>query len=426
MKFRGLVLALAALAAVVVLGAMYMSFQNNNQVREERAKLPAIGENEIDPAVWGKHYPRTYDSFLKGKETGVSTKYGGSNKFDKAKEQPEMKTLFAGYGFGEEYFEERGHFYALEDNKNITPARRKAGAVCLYCKSPAIPGLLAKYGDSFGSYSYDEMYKQVKFSIGCSDCHDPKTMALRITRPALVEALQRQGKDWKLASRQEMRSLVCAQCHVEYYFTKDPKKVTFPWDKGWTADQMEEYYGEYGKTIHVDWVHPQSGTKMLKAQHPDYEFSQGGTHNAAGVSCADCHMPYIREGNVKLTSHWWVSPTRTINQSCTQCHREGEEWLKSRVNYIQDRNYEALRKAGELNVQAIKEIEKSSKSQGVDQKLLEKARAVHRSAQWRWDYMSAENSMGFHNSQQGLSTLSKSIDLAHQAIDIAQKARRTE
>nr|WP_315988367.1 ammonia-forming cytochrome c nitrite reductase subunit c552 [Desulforamulus aquiferis] len=332
-----------------------------------------------------------------------------------------MKTLFAGYGFGEEYFEERGHFYALEDNEKIAPARRKAGAVCLYCKSSEVPGLLAKYGDQFGDLTYDEGRSQVTHSIGCTDCHNPETMALRITRPALEDALTRRGQDWKLASRQEMRSLVCAQCHVEYYFTSDPRKVTFPWDKGFTAEQMEEYYGSYEQPVHVDWEHPQSGTKLLKAQHPEYEFSQGGTHNAAGVSCADCHMPYMREGNTKVTSHWWVSPTRTIQQSCTQCHRESEQWLLDRVHYIQDRQFEALRRAGNLNVQVIQEIEKSSQESTVDAALLEEARALHRSSQWRWDYMSAENSMGFHNSQEGLRTLNQAIDLAHRAIDTARR-----
>ncbi|RYD06324.1 hypothetical protein N752_05370 [Desulforamulus aquiferis] len=284
-----------------------------------------------------------------------------------------------------------------------------------------MPGLLAKYGDQFGDLTYDEGRSQVTHSIGCTDCHNPETMALRITRPALEDALTRRGQDWKLASRQEMRSLVCAQCHVEYYFTSDPRKVTFPWDKGFTAEQMEEYYGSYEQPVHVDWEHPQSGTKLLKAQHPEYEFSQGGTHNAAGVSCADCHMPYMREGNTKVTSHWWVSPTRTIQQSCTQCHRESEQWLLDRVHYIQDRQFEALRRAGNLNVQVIQEIEKSSQESTVDAALLEEARALHRSSQWRWDYMSAENSMGFHNSQEGLRTLNQAIDLAHRAIDTARR-----
>ena len=57
--------------------------------------------------------------------------------------------------------------------------------------------------------------------IGCGDCHDNETMALKISRPAFVEAFERQGKDMKDFSRQEMRSLVCAQCHVEYYFNKE-------------------------------------------------------------------------------------------------------------------------------------------------------------------------------------------------------------
>ena len=57
-------------------------------------------------------------------------------------------------------------------------------------------------------------------------------MRLRISRPALREAFQRQGKDIEQVSHQEMRSLVCAQCHVEYYFKGKGNYLTFPWDKG--------------------------------------------------------------------------------------------------------------------------------------------------------------------------------------------------
>lgn len=51
MKSKGFILALAALSAIVVLGAMYMSFQRNNQVRQERANLPALTDKDTNPAA---------------------------------------------------------------------------------------------------------------------------------------------------------------------------------------------------------------------------------------------------------------------------------------------------------------------------------------------------------------------------------------
>jgi len=123
---------------------------------------------------------------------------------------------------------------------------------------------------------------------------------LKISRPALVEAFERQGKKMEDFSRQEMRSLVCAQCHVEYYFKKESNYLTFPWDKGFSADDMEKYYDEIEFT---DWTHKLSKAPMLKAQHPDYELFMTGIHAIRGVSCSDCHMPYKSEGGVKYTDH---------------------------------------------------------------------------------------------------------------------------
>jgi nitrite reductase (cytochrome c-552) len=162
---------------------------------------------------------------------------------------------------------------------------------------------------------------------------------------------------------------------------------------------------------------------MLKAQHPDYEFFMNSTHQAAGVACADCHMPYVKQGNVKISSHDLKSPLRNISESCGVCHREDEEYLKSRVEHIQDNNYNLLKVAADRNVEAIKEIEKSLNSPGADQELIKQAQQYHRQAQWLWDWMSAENSMGFHNPEEGLNYIGKSIDFAHKAIRAAQRAR---
>lgn len=430
MRGKNLIILGALLVVVVVLGSIAYFYNQNRVVLTEGPKLAPIGKNETDPEVWGEHYPRHYESYRDAvDEPVIRTKYGGNDPFSKLEEFPEMKTLFAGYGFSEEYNEDRGHPYAVQDIGKINPARTKSGAVCLTCKSPEIPGLLEKFGDDFYTMDFYEVKdKYIKHSIACSDCHDPKTMDLRITRPALRNALAKMGKDVDKADRQEMRTLVCAQCHVEYYFTRDKKVVTFPWgetEKGKKPEQVFAYYqsGKYKEDPFVDWTHPISKTPMLKAQHPDYEFFSNSTHQAAGVACADCHMPYIKQGNVKITSHFWASPLRTINESCQVCHREDAEYLKERVYHIQDNNYNLLKIAADRNVEAINEIKKALDAPEADKTLIKEAQQYHRQAQWLWDWMSAENSMGFHNPEEGLNYIGKSIDYAHRAIQAAREAQ---
>ncbi len=427
MRDKKTLIIVTAMVAIFLVAVGSVVFYNRNRDLAEGPNLPVIGSNEADPAVWGKHYPRHFDSYQKNLivdiEDGYAKhgKYGGA--FEKAshlEKYPYMRNLFAGYGFSVEYNEDRGHLYTLEDIRNITPERQKSGATCNTCKSSQIPGLIDKYGDSYYLMEFKEINDQLVHPIACLDCHDPKTMDLRISRPALVEALERQGKDVTKTTRQEMRSLVCAQCHVEYYFEPGTKKVTFPWDKGLKPEQVLKYYN----TIEFsDWQHPDSGTSLLKAQHPDYELFVDSTHHAAGVSCADCHMPYVKEGNVKFTSHWWTSPLKHMEQSCLVCHRENAESLKERVFYTQDRTYEMKNMAGSTIEMAIKEIKKSSDTPGVDDELLKDARKLHRQAQWYWDWMAAENSMGFHNPQESLFILGRSVDSAHKAIDKAKEAR---
>lgn len=383
----------------------------------ERPELPALPEDEADPAVWGKYYPRHYDSYKKGYQK-FDTKYGGSDKYDKLERMPYLRRVFAGYGFSEEYNEDRGHPYALEDVAGINQ-KRKPAAVCLTCKTAQLPGLLKKYGTAMYNKPFDEIRAQVSHPIGCADCHDPKTMALRITRPALTEAFGRQGKDIARSTRQEMRTLVCAQCHVEYYFKPGTREPVFPWDKGLKIDDIEKYYDEIK---FKDFTHPDSGTDIVKIQHPDYEFFLGSTHQAAGVSCADCHMPFVKEGNVKITSHWWTSPLLHINQSCSVCHRQEADYLKNRVAYTQDKVAGLMNTTGDALVTAIDAIKAAAAVPNVNQTTVTEARALHRKAQIRFDWMNAENSMGFHNPQEGLETLARSLDLARQARATADRA----
>ncbi len=417
----GIKVLLAVMLVVLGFAAAWV-FHSANQ--PPTAELPALGvldSTTRDPADFGVYYPRHYDSFKRNFEMSTEPSvYGGSEPVDKLEIYPYMKTLWAGYGFSKEYNEDRGHVYTLEDVLEIDRVTPKTLATCMTCKSAQVPDLIAEYGDAYWKQNFHAIAEQVSDAISCSDCHNPEDMQLKLTRISLVRALERFGEDQADFTVQDMRSLVCAQCHVEYYFDPATKAVTFPWDKGFDPEDIYAYYQELG---FADWTHPGTGTQLLKVQHPEYEMFQGSTHQSAGLSCADCHMPYMREGNTKISSHWWTSPLRHLEDSCTTCHRQSAEELRERVLYTQDRVAELLDVAGRTLEKAVLALTETVETGEYDPQLVEEARALHREAQWYWDFVGAENSMGFHNPQKALATLGKAIDLAHQAYLKALEAR---
>lgn len=411
----GIAAAVAIIVAVVLVGI------GAKEPVAEGAMLTPISAKERDPAVFGQYYPAHYDSYRKNDQNlPAALKYGGADKADNLAKFPYMKVLWAGYGFSKEYNEDRGHTYTVEDVLEIKRINEKSIASCMYCKSAEVPDLLEKHGIEFFGTNFHELKGEMKHPISCSDCHDPTTMSLRISRPAFTEAMSRRGIDVSNATRQEMRTYVCAQCHVEYYFDPKTKAVTFPWDKGVEPEQIYAYYKEMGFS---DWKNPVSENPSIKAQHPEFEMFQGSTHQANGLSCADCHMPYVREGNAKISSHWWTSPVRTLPQSCGTCHRQSEDELKQRILYTQDRVKDLLDRAGNANQAAIEAIAEANKAVK-DQAKLDEAKTLQREAQFYWDYVAADNSMGFHNPQKAMSTLGKSIELAQQARILALEATR--
>jgi len=238
----------------------------------------------------------------------------------------------------------------------------------------------------------------------------------------LIEAFARQGKDITKASHQEMRSLVCAQCHVEYYFAGEGKYLTFPWSGGTTIEAIDDYYTALEFS---DWTHAESGANMVKMQHPELEmYTAGSTHYNAGVSCSDCHMPYTRDGAAKFSSHNVQSPLVDPAASCGACHTD-VDYVTGRVAGIQEQVTGTMSAAEDALVAAIDAIVAAADSRGVDQDLLAEARQLHRSAQLRWDFIAAENSMGFHNPEEALRILASATDLARQAQIKAIQAEGT-
>ncbi len=410
------------LGAAVIAGLAFLLVSITEHKTESRLvalHVAEIGPNELDPAVWGQNFPKEYERFQMMQDSTHRTEFGGNVPYSKLERWPILTKLWAGYPFSVEYNEERSHLYSLTDQKATKRVTQfnQPGA-CGNCHAAEAPQLIEQMGwENFNHTPYNDVKDQFHTSTSCADCHDPETMNLRITRPAFKNAMAARGIDLSKASLQDMRSYVCAQCHVEYYFAGDNKVLTFPWTNGLNVDDIANYYDQIG---FKDWTQGLTGAPMITIQHPEFETWSGSIHAQSGVSCADCHMPYIRDGAVKISDHWLRSPLLNVNTACQTCHKQSEDDLKARVKSIQETTY-GLVVASENAISDAIDAIVAAKNAGATDDQLQQARQLHREASLRWDFVSSENGMGFHNPQEAARVLAESIDYARQAQLAAER-----
>lgn len=437
---RIVVVTIVATAAIAAgLTALLVNIiERKREATEPYQQVVQLTDETVDPAIWGRNFPLQYDLYRRTVDQ-VRTRYGGSEALPRVpddadprsvvaqsriEEDPRLKRMWAGYAFAADFREERGHAYMLDDQ--LFTQRQvvaKQPGTCLHCHASvyvaykrAGGGDLIKGFEKVNQMPYAEAAKLVDHPVSCIDCHDPETMALRVTRPGFIEGIRTvkaaQGIENydvnTMASRQEMRAFVCGQCHVEYYFKGAEKRLTYPWEKGLRATDIVSYYETTGAE-HQDWQHQISGARTLKAQHPEFELWSQGIHARSGVSCADCHMPYMRVGAMKISDHHVRSPMLNIGNACQTCHHWSEQELMERVHVIQDRTYEMRNMAIDAVLALIDDIRKA-KEAGVPEPVLDAARRYQRRAQFLVDFIEAENSMGFHADQEAARVLLTSID----------------
>ncbi len=436
------------IATIAIAALLVTIFEHKQEQRNPFFRVVELTDSTEDAEIWGKNFPLQYDGYIRTVDQ-VRTKYGGSEALprtpsqadprsivsqSKLEEDPRLKLMWAGYAFSHDYREERGHAYMLDD-QTFTERQKvvKQPGTCLHCHSSIYVAYKYKVGNGdlmkgfemMNQMPFHEARQYVQHPVSCIDCHDPNTMQLRITRPAFIEGIKAlkasQGiKDYDVhtqASRQEMRTYVCAQCHVEYYFKGPEKRLVYPWAKGISIDSMLAYYDEYG---YKDWIHKETGAEVLKVQHPEFEMWSHGIHARSGVACADCHMPYMREGAMKISDHHIRSPILNINRACQTCHRWSDEELKNRVEAIQDRTYKLRNIAMDALMELINDI-KIAQQAGVTDKYLAEARRYQRKAQFYLDFVESENSMGFHAPEEALRILGESINYSRMGQNSLKK-----
>ena len=427
---------LAAVVAVAITGLLINIFEHKQEAKNPFFKVVELNDQIEDPAIWGQDFPMQYDLYLKTVDQ-KRTRYGGSEALphsptegdpreivtaSKLEKDPRLIEMWAGYAFSTDYREKRGHAYMLLD-QTFTERQKvvKQPGTCLNCHASMVVtykklgnGDLFKGFEAVNHLPYFEARKLVTHPVACIDCHDPTTMQLRITRPAFMEAIRAlkssQGvKDYDVnsaATHQEMRSYICGQCHVEYYFKGPEKRLVYPWAKGLKLENIVAYYDE---EKFKDWIHAETGAEVLKAQHPEFETWNQGIHARSGVACADCHMPYLREGGLKISDHWVRSPLLNINRACQTCHRWPEQELKDRVEEIQTRFFDTRNIAMDALMDLIHDI-KAAKDSGATDAELAAARDFQRKAQFYIDFLVSENSMGFHADQYAVKSLAEAIN----------------
>jgi nitrite reductase (cytochrome c-552) len=430
----------AALAAAAITGLLVNIFERKQEARNPFFRVVELTDDTEDPAVWGKNFPLQYDAYLRTVDQ-QRTRFGGSEALPKApteadprsvvaqeriEEDPRLKEMWAGYAFSVDFRKKRGHAYMLEDQTYTRRVQEfKQPGTCIHCHASVyVPykkagdGDLIKGFEHFNQMPYPEARGSFKHPIACIDCHRPDTMALRVTRPGFLEGIKAlkasqgvPGYDVNaMASRQEMRSFVCGQCHVEYYFKGPEKRLTYPWAKGLKVDQIVAYYDEAGFT---DWTHAETGAPTLKAQHPEFEMWNQGIHARSGVACADCHMPYTRVGALKISDHHVRSPLLNINHSCQTCHKWPEDELLARAEAIQERTVTLRNRAMDALMALIADI-KGAKDAGATDEQLRVARDCQRRGQFYVDFVESENSNGFHAPQEATRILGDAIDFFRQ------------
>jgi nitrite reductase (cytochrome c-552) len=431
-----LIVAVSALVAAAGAALLVNIFQRKTEARNPFYRVVELTDRTVDPQIWGRNFPLQYDGYRRTVDQ-VRTRFGGSEAVPRTptqadprsvvaqsrlEEDPRLKTMWAGYAFARDFREERGHAYMLDDQTYTERqiAARQPGT-CLHCHASVyVPykdlggGDLVKGFEKMNQMPFAEARKLVTHPVACIDCHAPDTMQLRVTRPGFIEGMRAlkasQGvRDYDvnaMATRQEMRAYVCGQCHVEYHFKGPDKRLVYPWARGLKVDDILAYYdAEKFK----DWTHAESGAPVLKAQHPEFEMWNQGIHARSGVACADCHMPYKREGALKISDHHVRSPLLNVNAACQTCHKWPEAELVARVLTIQGRTFALRNRAMDALIALIADI-KAAAAAGRGDAELAAPRDFQRKAQFYLDFVEAENSMGFHAPQEAARILGESID----------------
>ena len=336
----------------------------------------------------------------------ISLTWGDNSKneyvTDYLEQDPYLVNIYEGYGFAKDYGSARGHEYCLTDVHKTQRPHPKAN--CLTCKTPNFAKLVNDQGVGVYAMPFEEVEALMEESVSCYTCHanEAGNGGKRVVTHSYVNKALGENAD-----AIDPSTLACGQCHIEYYFTREDSETMMPYSDvaSMSPGTILAYYDEMD---FYDWVQESTGTKMLKAQHPEMETFLQGKH-AALLNCADCHMPMeMADDGTVYHSHTLLSPleNETLLQNCATCH--GDTDMVKMVRGIQQRVTARETEVGN-KLSGLKDTLSAAVSEGrKSEEELEEIRKLHREAQWFFDFCYVENSEGAHNSELSMRCLETS------------------
>ncbi len=369
------------------------------------APQAASPDGVVSAQEWSALYPQIAATMDMNKDNEYHVSY--------LEESPYLVNIYEGFGFAKDYESARGHSYCLEDV--AATERPHALANCLTCKTPNFTKLVNDQGHSAYSMDFGEVYAQMTESTSCYNCHGNEAGnegKLVVTHDYVTEAL---GETY---AGIDPSVLSCGQCHIEYYFAPEDKATTMPYHDvaSMHPTAILAYYDEIG---FADWTQESTGTRLLKAQHPEMETFLLGKHAALGMNCADCHMAMeIDTDGTVYHSHDWVSPleNETLLANCAKCHQDQD--MTAFVHRIQDQITGRETEVGN-QLSELKDALAAAVADGqMSEEELEAVRKLYREAQWYFDFCYVENAEGAHNSSLANECLDTSEMLIEEAMEL--------
>ncbi|MCK8824803.1 ammonia-forming cytochrome c nitrite reductase subunit c552 [Fuchsiella alkaliacetigena] len=421
------------LAISLVFALVMVGCQEDVEETEEFRGFDSL-EEAADSDAWEAYFPAQYQEWVATEEMTINpddTTYGGAAmyvdgevvKMDYLEIYPFLKTTYAGFPFSQSYYRSRGHAYALQDvlETGRLPDFDERPAACLSCKSTDVVVQEDKYGDDFYSKSFAEVSKDN--TVGCLDCHDHEDASVVAQRSYVGEALDHDT--FENMNPEGRSDLSCAQCHVNYHFDPETTKITLPWTYGLTVEDQLAHYDSVGR-VNDEWEHEITGALVAKVQHPEYELFHEGlktnVHSNMGLGCEDCHMPQqVDEAGNEYSFHQWTSPLTHVEDSCLDCHSGwGEDGVIERTEAVQSEVYEKQNRLGDELAGFIDKLGAAKDEGSLTDSELEEAQAIHREAQFYWDFVWVENSNGFHNWEEANRILDNAEELINEGLEIVE------
>ena len=365
-----------------------------SDIQYQNVAAPAATSKDgtVNASDWAATYPYIVATMGANSKNSYVVSY--------LEQDPYLVNIYEGYGFAKDYGSARGHEYTLADVAKTERPHAKAN--CLTCKTPNFAKLVNDLGVSVYSMPFDEVMAMMEENVSCYTCHGNdagNAGQITITHSYVTKALG------SAVGTIDPATLSCGQCHIEYYFTPTDSETMMPYSDvaSMSPDAILAYYNSMvmpdGSVGFYDWVQPSTGTKMLKAQHPEMETYLSGKH-AALLNCADCHMPMEQaEDGTVYHSHELVSPLEnpTLLSTCAQCHEDTD--MVTMVRRLQDRVTARETEVGNKLSDFKTALAETVAAGTMSEEELDAVREVYRTAQWYFDFCYVENAEGAHNSE---------------------------